>query len=79
MMAIPIPIGSMGLVYLPTFGLDFYGKLVGKYIIIPYIYGSYMILWFLHFFEDLFPIENADFPVSHVRFQVRNWGGCGSL
>ena len=34
---IPIPIGSMGLVYLPTFGLDFYGKLVGKYIIIPYM------------------------------------------
>ena len=30
---IHIPIGSMGLVYLPTWMLNFYGKLVGKYTI----------------------------------------------
>ena len=35
------PIGSMGLVYLPTWMVDFYGKLVGIYIYI--IHGSYGI------------------------------------
>ena len=35
--SLPLPIGSMGLVYLPTWMVDFYGFHVGKYTIVPWI------------------------------------------
>ena len=33
----PLPTSSMGLVYLPTFMVDFYGKCIGKYGIVPWM------------------------------------------